>query len=94
MTAPTSTDMRTGYDYNLYQRSAAGVTSMLMLLSTVVVCLRLYIRCIYLGGGSAGWDDATVFIAWVSTTHQPPVTGAIGVPSGSSGFKRLTMFFS
>lgn len=66
LTDDGKTDMSTGDDYNVHQRIAAGITSMLMLLSTVVVYLRLYIRCIYLGGGSAGWDDATVFIAWVS----------------------------
>lgn len=58
--------MSPGVAYNENQRVAAGITSMLMLLSTVVVGLRLYIRCVYLGGGSAGWDDVTVFISWVS----------------------------
>lgn len=59
--------MNSGVDYyNGNRRMAAGITSMLMVLSTVVVYLRLYIRCIHLRGGSAGWDDLTVLISWVS----------------------------
>lgn len=49
------------------QQIAIGITTALLLLTTFVVYLRLYIRCILLKGGSAGWDDLTVFIAWVSS---------------------------
>lgn len=52
--------------YNFYQRVAIGITTGLFALTTFVVFMRLYIRCILLKAGSAGWDDLTVFIAWVS----------------------------
>lgn len=51
--------------HNVHQQAATGITSALLLVTTFVVFLRLYIRCILLKGGSAGWDDLTVFIAWV-----------------------------
>lgn len=61
--------------YNFYQRVAIGVTTGLFALTTFVVYMRLYIRCILLKAGSAGWDDLTVFIAWVSrATHKEHLT--------------------
>lgn len=53
-------------DINVDQRVAIGVTSGLFVLTTFVVYVRLYIRCILKEVGSAGYDDLTVFIAWVS----------------------------
>lgn len=50
----------------IHQQVAIGITSGLLVLTTFVVYIRLYIRCILLKAGSAGWDDLTVFIAWVS----------------------------
>lgn len=61
---PKNAEMST--DLNVHQRVAIGVTSGLLILTTFVVYLRLYIRCILLKAGSAGYDDLTVFIAWVS----------------------------
>lgn len=52
--------------YGVYQHVAIGVTSGLLALTTFVVYVRLYIRCVLLNVGSTGWDDLTVFIAWVS----------------------------
>lgn len=51
--------------HNTHQQLAIGITSTLLFLTTLVVAIRLYIRCILLKAGSAGWDDLTVFIAWV-----------------------------
>lgn len=47
------------------QQVAIGITSGLLVLTTFVVYIRLYIRCI-LKARLPGWDDLTVFFAWVS----------------------------
>lgn len=52
--------------YNVQQHVAIGITSGLLALTTLVVYLRLHIRCVLLSAGPTGWDDLTVFIAWVS----------------------------
>lgn len=57
-------------EQNYHQQVAIGIVSGLFFLTTCVVYLRLYIRCIFLKAGSAGWDDLTVFIAWVSLREK------------------------
>lgn len=47
------------------QQVAIGITSGLLVLTTFVVYIRLYIRCI-LKTGFPGCDDLTIFVAWVS----------------------------
>lgn len=59
--------------YNFLQRTAIGVTTGLFALTTFVVYTRLYIRCILIKAGSAGYDDLTVFIAWVSCATCHPL---------------------
>lgn len=58
-------------NHNTHQQLAIGITSGLLFLTTVVVAIRLYIRCILLKAGSAGWDDLTVSIAWVGISSKP-----------------------
>jgi hypothetical protein len=68
--SPSSEDSILGPDkmeviHNKHQQLAIGITSALLFLTTMIVAIRLYIRCILLKAGSTGWDDLTVFIAWV-----------------------------
>lgn len=58
-------------NHNTHQQLAIGITSGLLFLTTFIVAIRLYIRCILLKAGSAGWDDLTVFIAWVGLSSRP-----------------------
>lgn len=58
-------------NHNTHQQLAIGITSGLLFLTTFIVAIRLYIRCILLKAGSAGWDDLTVFIAWVGFPRRP-----------------------
>ncbi|KAL1853904.1 hypothetical protein Daus18300_011646 [Diaporthe australafricana] len=51
--------------HNTHQQLAIGITSGLLFLTTLIVAIRLYIRCVLLKAGSAGWDDLTVSISWL-----------------------------
>lgn len=58
-------------EYNSHQRVAFGITSGLLALSTIAVYARIYVRCVVLQSSSAGWDDVTAVIAWVSRGTRP-----------------------
>lgn len=56
-------------EYNIHQQVIIGITSGLLALTTLVVYARIYARCVIVQSNSAGWDDVTVVIAWVSLAY-------------------------